>query len=448
MKKILVIGAGRSSTSLIKYLLDNSTQENWLVTVVDFNIELAQKKINNHLQGSYFKLDANDDIERKKLISKSNVVISMLPANMHYKVLKDAVDCGVHVITPSYITEKIKSLNQSALENNVLVLNELGLDPGIDHMSAKKMIDQVQLNGGKIIGFESFTGGLVAPESDDNPWNYKFTWNPRNVVLAGQGGAAKFIKDGKYKYIPYHKLFRRTQIIDIDGFGKFEGYPNRDSLKYRSIYDLKNISTMYRGTLRKVGFCRAWNIFVQLGATDDSYIIEGSENMTNREFINSFLKFNPADSVELKLRHYLKIEEDDYMWEKLVWLGIFEDKKIGLKDASPAQILQKILNEKWSLKNSDKDMIVMWHKVIYEIKGLAYELTSHMTYIGKDSTYTAMSDTVGLPLGIATKMLLNKSIKKRGVLMPIDKEIYEPVLSELKEYGIDFIEQNCEIKIK
>jgi len=448
MKKILVIGAGRSSTSLIKYLLDNSTQEDWSVSVVDFNIELAQKKINNHPQGSYFKLDANDDIERRKFISKSNVVISMLPANMHYKVLKDAVDCGVHVITPSYITEEIKSLNLSALENKVLVLNELGLDPGIDHMSAKKMIDQVELNGGKIIGFESFTGGLVAPESDDNPWNYKFTWNPRNVVLAGQGGAAKFIKDGKYKYIPYHKLFRRTQIIDIEGFGKFEGYPNRDSLKYRSIYDLKNISTMYRGTLRRVGFCRAWNIFVQLGATDDSYIIEGSENMTNREFINSFLKFNPADSVELKLRHYLRIEEDDYMWEKLVWLGIFEDKKIGLKNASPAQILQKILNEKWSLKSSDKDMIIMWHKVIYEIKGLANELTSHMTYIGKDSTYTAMSDTVGLPLGIATKMLLNGSIKKRGVLMPIDKEIYEPVLSELKEYGIDFIEQHCELKIK
>ena len=448
MKKILVIGAGRSSTSLIKYLLDNSAQEDWLLTVVDFNIELAQKKINNHSQGSYFKLDANDDIERRKFISKSNVVISMLPANMHYKVLKDAIDCGVHVITPSYITEEIKSLNQSALENKVLVLNELGLDPGIDHMSAKKMIDQVELNGGKIIGFESFTGGLVAPESDDNPWNYKFTWNPRNVVLAGQGGAAKFIKDGKYKYIPYHKLFRRTQIINIEGFGKFEGYPNRDSLKYRSIYDLKNISTMYRGTLRRIGFCRAWNIFVQLGATDDSYIIEGSENMTNRDFINSFLKFNPADSVELKLRHYLRIEEDDYMWEKLVWLGIFEDKKIGLKDASPAQILQKILNEKWSLKNSDKDMIVMWHKVSYEIKGLANELISHMAYIGKDSIYTAMSDTVGLPLGIATKMLLNGSIKKRGVLMPIDKEIYEPVLSELKEYGIDFIEQHCELKIK
>lgn len=440
MKKILVIGSGRSSTSLIKYLLDNSNSENWKITVVDFNLELAISKVNNHPNGLSFKLDANNDEKRKEFIESADVVISMLPAHMHFKVLKDAVDCGVHVITPSYITDEIKSLNKDALKNNVLVLNELGLDPGIDHMSAKKIIDDVKAKGGILNGFESYTGGLVAPESDDNPWNYKFTWNPRNVVLAGQGSAAKFIKEGKYKYIPYNKLFRRTEIIDVPGYGQFEGYPNRDSLKYRSIYELDNISTMYRGTLRKVGFCRAWNIFVQLGATDDSYIVEGSENMTNREFINSFLKFNTNDSVELKLRHYLRIEQDDYMWDKLVWLGIFEDKKIGLKDASPAQILQKILQEKWSLSTADKDMIIMWHRVSYSLNKIEKELISYMAYIGKDSTITAMSDTVGLPLGIATKMLLNGSIKIRGVVLPLEKQIYNPILKELKEYGIDFIE--------
>ncbi|MBL6593695.1 MAG: saccharopine dehydrogenase NADP-binding domain-containing protein [Flavobacteriales bacterium] len=440
MKKILVIGSGRSSTSLIKYLLDNSDLEKWTVTVVDFNLKLAESKIGNHPNGFSYQLDANDDVIRKEYIKSSDVVISMLPAHMHFKVLKDSVDCGVHVITPSYITDEIKTLNENALKNKVLVLNELGLDPGIDHMSAKKLIDQVKAKGGDVKGFESYTGGLVAPESDDNPWNYKFTWNPRNVVLAGQGGSAKFIKEGKYKYIPYHKLFRRTEIIDVPGYGKFEGYPNRDSLKYRSIYELDDISTMYRGTLRKVGFCRAWNIFVQLGATDDSYIVEGSENMTNREFINSFLKFNTYDSVELKLRHYLRIEQDDYMWEKLVWLGIFEDKKIGLKDASPAQILQKILQEKWTLSPQDKDMIVMWHRVTYTLDKIEKELISHMAYIGKDSNITAMSDTVGLPLGIATKMLLNGSIKTRGVVLPLDKQIYDPILKELKQYGIDFLE--------
>ncbi len=440
MKKILVIGSGRSSTSLIKYLLDNSELEKWTVTVVDFNLKLAESKVGNHPNGLCFQLDANNDIKRKEFIQSSDVVISMLPAHMHFKVLKDSVDCGVHVITPSYITDEIRSLNEDALKNNVLVLNELGLDPGIDHMSAKKLIDQVKANGGEVKGFESYTGGLVAPESDDNPWNYKFTWNPRNVVLAGQGGSAKFIKEGKYKYIPYHKLFRRTDIIDVPGYGKFEGYPNRDSLKYRSIYELDNISTMYRGTLRKVGFCRAWNIFVQLGATDDSYIIEGSENMTNREFINSFLKFNTYDSVELKLRHYLRIEQDDYMWEKLVWLGIFEDKKIGLKNASPAQILQKILQDKWTLSPQDKDMIVMWHRVTYKLDKIEKSLISYMAFIGKDSNLTAMSDTVGLPLGIATKMLINGSIKTRGVVLPLDKQIYNPVLKELKQYGIDFVE--------
>ena len=440
MKKILVIGSGRSSTSLIKYLLDNSDLEKWTVTVVDFNLKLADSKVGNHPNGFSYQLDANDDVKRKEYIKSSDVVISMLPAHMHFKVLKDSVDCGVHVITPSYITDEIKTLNENALKNKVLVLNELGLDPGIDHMSAKKLIDQVKAKGGDVKGFESYTGGLVAPESDDNPWNYKFTWNPRNVVLAGQGGSAKFIKEGKYKYIPYHKLFRRTEIIDVPGYGKFEGYPNRDSLKYRSIYELDDISTMYRGTLRKVGFCRAWNIFVQLGATDDSYIVEGSENMTNREFINSFLKFNTYDSVELKLRHYLRIEQDDYMWEKLVWLGIFEDKKIGLKDASPAQILQKILQEKWTLSPQDKDMIVMWHRVTYTLDKIEKELISHMAYIGKDSNITAMSDTVGLPLGIATKMLLNGSIKTRGVVLPLDKQIYDPILKELKQYGIDFLE--------
>ena len=440
MKKILVIGSGRSSTSLIKYLLDNSDLENWKVTVVDFNLNLAESKIGNHPNGLCFQLDANNDTKRKEYIKSSDVVISMLPAHMHFKVLKDSVDCGVHVITPSYITDEIKTLNEEALKKNVLVLNELGLDPGIDHMSAKKIIDHVKAKGGEIKGFESYTGGLVAPESDDNPWNYKFTWNPRNVVLAGQGGSAKFLKEGKYKYIPYHKLFRRTEIIDIPGYGKFEGYPNRDSLKYKSIYELDNISTMFRGTLRKVGFCRAWNIFVQLGATDDSYVVEGSENMTYREFINSFLKFNTHDSVELKLRHYLRIEQDDYMWEKLVWLGIFENKKIGLKNASPAQILQKILHEKWSLSSHDKDMIIMWHRVTYNIEKIEKKLISYMACIGKDSHYTAMSDTVGLPLGIATKMLLNGSIKARGVILPLEKQIYNPVLKELKNYGIDFLE--------
>ena len=441
MKKIVIFGAGRSSTSLIEYLLSIAEEQNLLITLLDYNEELAKLKINNHKFGQAHFIDANNPNERLKFIKESQLVISMLPAHMHLGIVKDAIHEKVHVITPSYVTEEIRSLNADAQNNDVLILNEMGLDPGIDHMSAKKIIDEIEDNGGKLTGFESFTGGLVAPESDDNPWNYKFTWNPRNVVLAGQGGAAKFIQEGKYKYIPYNKLFRRTEIIEIEGFGKFEGYANRDSLRYRSVYGLNEIPTMYRGTLRKIGFCRAWNVFVQLGLTDDSYVIEGSENMTNRDFINSFLAYNPHDSVELKLRHYLGIEQDDYIWEKLVWLGLFEDKKIGLKNATPAQILQKILQNKWSLREEDKDMIVMWHKFNFSQKGVDKEIRSHMVYIGKDTQFTAMSDTVGLPLGIAAKLLLSGKIKDRGVKLPIEREIYLPVLSELEQLGITFEEK-------
>ena len=441
MKKIVIFGAGRSSTSLIEYLLSIAEEQNLLITLLDYNEELAKSKINNHKFGEAHFIDANNPNERLKFIKESQLVISMLPAHMHLGIVKDAIHEKVHVITPSYVTEEIRSLNADAQNNDVLILNEMGLDPGIDHMSAKKIIDEIEDNGGKLTGFESFTGGLVAPESDDNPWNYKFTWNPRNVVLAGQGGAAKFIQEGKYKYIPYNKLFRRTEIIEIEGFGKFEGYANRDSLRYRSVYGLNEIPTMYRGTLRKIGFCRAWNVFVQLGLTDDSYVIEGSENMTNRDFINSFLAYNPHDSVELKLRHYLGIEQDDYIWEKLVWLGLFEDKKIGLKNATPAQILQKILQNKWSLREEDKDMIVMWHKFNFSQKGVDKEIRSHMVYIGKDTQFTAMSDTVGLPLGIAAKLLLSGKIKNRGVKLPIEREIYLPVLSELEQLGITFEEK-------
>ena len=309
-------------------------------------------------------------------------------------------------------------------------------------MSAMKVIDTIRDKGGKMLLFESFTGGLVAPESDDNLWNYKFTWNPRNVVLAGNGGAAKFIQEGTYKYIPYHKLFRRTEIIKIDGYGQFEVYANRDSLNYRSIYGLDDILTLYRGTIRRVGFSRAWNIFVQLGMTDDSYVMENSENMSYREFTNSFLAYNPNDSVELKLRYYLKIDQDDIIWEKLVELDLFNpNKKVGLKNATPAQILEKILKDKWTLKEEDKDMIVMQHLFGYELNGKKQQIESSMVCVGDNQTYTAMAKTVGLPVAIATLKILKGEITNPGVQLPIKKEVYEPILKELEENGIVFKEK-------
>jgi len=304
------------------------------------------------------------------------------------------------------------------------------------------VIDRIRAKGGKMILFESFTGGLVAPESDNNLWNYKFTWNPRNVVIAGQGGAAKFLQESTYKYIPYNRLFRRTEFLDIENFGRFEVYANRDSLKYQNVYGLDNIKTLYRGTIRRVGFSRAWNIFVTLGMTDDSYTIDDSENMSYRDFVNAFLPYSPYDSVELKLRHALKIDQDDIVWDKLVELDIFNSKKrVKLKKATPAQILQKILLDSWTLAECDRDMIVMYHKFGYEKNGKNYQIDSSMVVLGEDQTYTAMAKTVGLPVAIATISILNGKIKTPGVQIPVTKEIYEPILKELQAFGIIFKEK-------
>lgn len=442
MRKVLIIGAGRSSSSLISYLLEKSGQEALEITVADTSIESAKERVKGYSTAKTLALDVFDAPARRAAVEEADIVVSMLPARFHMEVAHDCLEFGKHMVTASYISKEMKELDAQVKSKNLVFMNEIGLDPGIDHMSAMQVIDRIRDNGAKILLFESFTGGLVAPESDTNLWNYKFTWNPRNVVLAGQGGAAMFIQEGTYKYIPYHKLFRRTEFLTVNGSGKFEAYANRDSLKYRSVYGLDDIPTMYRGTIRRIGFSRAWNVFVQLGMTDDTYIIENSEFMSYRDFTNLFLAYSPSDSVELKLRSYLKIDQDDVMWEKLVELDLFNpDKKIGIKDATPAQMLQKILMDSWMLKEDDKDMIVMQHKFGYEYQGKKKQIESSLVVLGEDQTYTAMAKTVGLPVAIATLKILNGEIRTPGVQLPITKEVYVPILEELEANGIRFIEK-------
>ena len=439
MKKILLIGAGKSTSSLMAYLKQHADAENLQVTIVDKDLSLAKKIVGNDKHFTLKTLNIFDDVIRGELIANTDLVISMLPARFHMQVALDAVKYGKHMVTASYISDELKALNDQVVEKHLVFMNEIGLDPGIDHMSAMRIIDQIKHNGGKMKLFESFTGGLVAPESDDNLWHYKFTWNPRNVVVAGQGGVAKFLHAGQFKYIPYQKLFRRTEFLDIDGYGRFEAYPNRDSLKYQSVYGLEDVTTLYRGTIRRVGFSRAWNVFVQLGMTDDTYTMEDSENMTKRDFVNSFLPFSPSDSVELKLRQYMKIDQDDELWLKLEELDLFDGKtKIGLKNATPAQMLQKILEDKWTLKPDDKDMIVMYHKFGYKTGSDFKQIDSQLVVKGEDQTYTAMAKTVGLPVAIAALKILKGEIKTPGVQLPISKEVYEPILQELEQYGIVF----------
>ncbi|WP_163391991.1 saccharopine dehydrogenase C-terminal domain-containing protein [Flavobacterium limi] len=443
MRHVLIIGAGRSASSLIRYLLSKSESERLHIVVADLSLALAEKKINNHPNATPIALNIFDTEERKAAIEKTSIVISMLPAHLHIEIAKDCLQFKKHLVTASYVSDAMLQLDEEARKSNLIFMNEIGLDPGIDHMSAMKVIDEIRAKGGKMLLFESFCGGLVAPESDNNLWNYKFTWAPRNVVLAGQGGAAKFIQEGTYKYIPYGTLFRRTEFLEVEGYGKFEAYSNRDSLKYRSIYGLDDILTLYRGTIRRVGFSKAWNMFVQLGMTDDSYIMEDSENMSYRQFTNSFLPYHPTDSVEIKMRLILKIDQDDIMWDKLLELDLFNpNKKVNLPNATPAQILEKILTDSWTLEPDDKDMIVMYHKFGYELNGEKRQIDSKMVCIGDDQTYTAMAKTVGLPVAIATLLILNGKITTPGVQLPINREVYLPILEELESYGVVFYEQN------
>ena len=439
MQTVLILGAGLSSPSLIKYLLDKS-QHRWKIRVGDINLENAVKRVQGHPDGEAFHFDVNDPVQRREEVDRADIVISLLPARMHLLVAECCVDLGKDMVTASYLSPAIKALDGEARKKGILLMNECGVDPGIDHMSAVQMINRIKEDGIVLKAFESSTGGLVAPGYENNPWKYKFTWNPRNVVLAGSEGA-RFLHNGKFKYIPYHKVFSRIETIHVPELGEYEVYGNRDSLTYRETYGLHDLDTMFRGTIRRPGFCKAWDIFVQLGATDDTYIMENSADLTYRDFINSFMAYQTDIPVEQKLMNYLGLDRNSGMMDKLRWLGIFEKTRIGIDGLTPAMILQKILEEKWKLDPEDKDMILMQHQFDFQIEGIHKKRLTTMVCIGKNKEETAMSLTVGLPLAMVTRRILEGEYREKGVRLPIAPEIYNPVLKELEEYGIRFVKE-------
>jgi len=457
MKHILVIGAGRSASSLIQYLLNQAGPQNWKVTVGDVSADLVEMKTQGHPASRAIVFDVHDKAQRETEIQAADIVISMLPASMHIEVARDCVRFRKHLVTASYVSKEIAELDQAAKKAGIILLNEIGLDPGIDHMSAMQVIDRVHKDGGQLVSFRSYCGGLVAPEYNDNPWGYKFSWNPRNVILAGQG-TAQFIENGSYKYIPYNRLFLQTEKVEVKDHGTFEAYANRDSLSYRKPYGLNKIPTMFRGTLRMPGYCKAWNTFVKLGWTDDTFTIVDSENLTYRDLMEAFLP--GKGDVKERLRAFMGIDMDTAILEKLEWLGLFSERRISLVNASPAVILQALLEEKWKLKAEDKDMIVMQHEFeyhpaadtddepaggeapCYATSVKTKKITSSLVVKGENSVYTAMAQTVGLPVAIAAGLILNEKIQARGVLIPTIKEIYEPVLNELEHFGIRFVEES------
>lgn len=443
MKKILILGAGLSATSLIHYLLDHSKKNNWKITVGDLSLETAQKKVNNHPNGIALRFNLKDLEQRAVEISATDIVVSMLPASMHPIVAKECLQYEKHLLTPSYISPAMKEMDDEAKEKGLLFLNELGVDPGIDHMSAMKVIDQIKAQGGEIKGFKSFCGGLVAPCCDNNPWNYKFSWNPKNVVMAGQG-TAQFKEDGQFKYVPYHRLFSTLTKTQIEGYGEFEVYPNRDSLHYCELYGLNNIPTIMRGTMRRPGYAEAWNVLVQLGCTDDTYVMQNSHILSNCEYLSSFIT-EKEDRIEERLSKFLDIREDSPIMEKLKWLGLFSDETTGLINATPAMILQNILEKKWALEAEDKDLLVMQHQFDYELNGTKKRIISSMTLEGTNRENTAMAYTVGTPLAIATKLLAKEKINLTGIQIPTMPQLYKPILKELEDLGIRFIEKEIDL---
>ena len=442
MRKILIIGAGRSSISLIDYLLDAATVQQWHITVADVDLHLAQAKTRQHPMAQAIAFDSKNAELRRKLVAEHDLVISMLPAFMHGDVARDCVEFGKHLATASYVSEDMKKLDAPARKKGVLLLNECGLDPGIDHASAMKVIHELQKAGNTIHMFKSFCGGLVAPESNTNPWGYKFSWNPRNVVLAGQS-TAQYLDNGTLKFIPYNRLFTQTDTVTVDGWGSFDAYANRDSIGYAESYGLQSATTMLRGTLRQKGYCEAWNVFVKVGLTDDSSKIYHTNKLSYTGLLDSFLPAGPG-TVKEKLRNLMGTQWSKEIEEKLDYLELFSNKPIQLEEGTPAQLLQALLEEKWRLEPDDKDMIVMQHQFGYSHSsnpGVQRTRYSSLVVIGRNQQHTAMAQTVGLPLAITVKNFLLGKFNLAGVQIPVVPELYEPMLQELHQLGIVFTEK-------
>ena len=433
--RILIIGAGRSSTALINYCLAKSEELGWTVTVADADPQAAAAKTKDHPRSIAVWLDVTKNNDRRELIGRADIVVSLLPAHLHLEVAHDCIRLNKHLVTASYVSQELYRLGDEARNRELIFMGEMGLDPGIDHMTAMQRLNAIREQGGQVTAFRSFTGGLIAAESNNNPWGYKFTWNPRNVVLAGQG-TAQYLQEGKLKFLPYQRLFHRIWPVEVPGYGKFEAYANRDSLLYREQYGLDDIPTILRGTLRYPGFAAAWNALVQVGLTNADFPILDSGKITYHELMEALAPSGPG-SVKDRIAGMLDLDPAGPEMQKLIWLGLFSKKRIRLPDATPALILERLLLDKWKLQPKDKDLIVMQHQIDYELDGKPYRDVSNLTMKGADAEDTAMARLVGLPMGIFVRLISQGKIQATGVHIPTMKEVYEPVLEEMKTFGME-----------
>ncbi len=433
-KKIVILGAGKSSSYLIKYLYENRNKLDISLYVIS---DIYSDFLKHFEEINFIKIDIHDDKKIINIIKDSFILVSLLPPHLHYEIAKICSSIGVNMITASYIDKKIKSLNSSFKKSNSFLFMEMGLDPGIDHMSAMSIIDELNKKF-KIIEFESYTGGLIRKDYN-NPWGYKFTWNPTNVIYAGSDGAV-YLKNGIKKKVLYQDIFNDISDININKQLKFEGYPNRDSLNYKSLYKLNHIQTLKRGTLRNIGFCKTWNLIVNLGLTSKKKLTE-TNKMTYYDFFNYNLKAKNFDELKIKLENEYGIKNNSKEFNNLNWSGFFSDKKFSIKEGKFADLLLCILKDKWTLEENDIDMIVMVHKFKFYENSKLKELISYMCIEGTDKIYTAMSKTVGLPIALLIELIITTNFKKVGIHLPFNKEIYQPLLKKLNKFGISFKEK-------
>jgi saccharopine dehydrogenase-like NADP-dependent oxidoreductase len=440
MQTILIAGAGKSSIYLIDYLLANAPRNKWKVIVADGDANAIAEKIHNNPYAEAAVIDIASAAQREPLVKRADIVVSLMPPDMHIHLAKDCLKYKKNLITSSYASNEIRELDKSVKNAGLMFMCEMGLDPGIDHMTANKIIHSIQRVAGSITSFKSYCGGLVAPECDNNPWHYKFSWNPKNIITAGFGGS-KYLSKGKEVDVPYEKMFEHNKKVKIDDLGSLAWYPNRDSLRYLESYDVPEIKTFMRATLRHPEFCKGWQALVQLGLTNQDDVFDTKGN-TYVSWLKKKSGYNNSVSLPYHVASKLEVAEDDKVISMLQWLGLFDENSMPSGKHSSADVLLNVLLDKWKMAPEEKDMVVMQHEMEYLHKGNKITLTSSMVLKGEDRDHSAMAKTVGLPMGILAKLVLTKKITPpTGVVMPNMATVYRPVLTELAHHGIIFNEQ-------
>ncbi len=434
MQTILIAGAGKSSIYLIDYILKYAPKYKWRVIVADSNAEIIKAKIGKSLYAEAVAIDITDRSKREPLVKQADIVISLMPPHLHIHLAKDCLKHKKNLITSSYISEEMRAMDKEVKEAGLMFMCEMGLDPGIDHMTANKIIHGIHRVAGIITSFKSYCGGLIAPESDNNPWHYKFSWNPRNVVTAGSGGARYLLK-GKEEDVPYEKMFEAIRKVNVPDAGTLAYYPNRDSLSYVDLYEVPDVKTFMRATLRHPNFNKGWQALITLGLTDATDSIESQGN-TYLSWVKQKAGWTKGSVEDFVAK---KLNADDKVMHMLTWLGLFEQKPLPEGTHSSADILLSLLIPRWEMAPEDKDMVVMLHEIEYQHRGNKIKLSSSMVVKGENRDHSAMAKTVGLPIAILARMVLgNKISLPKGVVIPNMPAVYRPVLTELAHYDIEF----------